>query len=129
MSSESSLSHRACLVRFTFTLWFAGYYTVKNLHSAHHILITRRTETVTEIVAAADYSGVPKKIYKITKLNVTLRGMYTVTNWYSGDDVSFSSQKFDFWVICIFCWDISEISISNMIDVSFFVFELFIIFI
>ncbi|KAH0724046.1 hypothetical protein KY285_006105 [Solanum tuberosum] len=35
MPYESSLLHRACLVRFTFPMWFADYYTVGDLPSAH----------------------------------------------------------------------------------------------
>ncbi|WMV48059.1 hypothetical protein MTR67_041446 [Solanum verrucosum] len=49
MSSELSLSHRVCLVRFTSPVWFAGYYTVKGLSSAHKVL-TRKAEAVVEIV-------------------------------------------------------------------------------
>lgn len=54
MPSELSLLHRACLVQFTSPMWFAGYYTVGSLPSAHKVL-TRRLEAVTEVVAAVGY--------------------------------------------------------------------------
>lgn len=43
-----------CLMRF------AGYYTVGGLLNAHKVL-TRRSETVAEIIGAVDYPEIKKK--------------------------------------------------------------------
>lgn len=59
-------------MRFTFHVWFVGYYTVGGLTSAHKVL-TRRIEAVVEIVMAAGYIGVPnEKLTKILVLNLSL---------------------------------------------------------
>lgn len=49
LPSESSLSHRICLVWFKFSVWFADYYTVR----AHPKIV---------IVAMTGYSKISKKI-------------------------------------------------------------------
>ena len=56
MPFESSMLYRVCLV------WFAGYYTVGGLPSAHKVL-TGRAKAVTKVVEVKVHLGFQKNVH------------------------------------------------------------------